>query len=468
MLFFNISEADSFRFSQTTLEVKQFMTSGFDPRTPLPIFGNHSYIPFEFPLFQGIAASLGKILGLSPIVATRLTALLFFQISCFLLFKISKIYFSPHVAKIAVILFEFTPFGLRFAHSPLIEFAPIALMLFSLYIFTRIEEINLLFLKISGYFLALLAFDFSYLSKVTTGIALTPLILLPVFRKEGNAIKSIRRLNQFLFVAACLVTGSVLTYRWNLYADKAKSLNPLSAYLISTTPQMKAWNIGSVHDRFSLKSIETIFMQYMGPISGGILVVLFLFIFALRKNEVRVFILVLIFTIFFPIILFFNLYKNHEYYVSAIYPVIILLNAVGIVALAEFLNPLRVKRIVSVFLILYFIFSTDTRYGINYWSDILSHSKPPSLAAALAKNVPQGEMIMYLGCDWNPEIPYYVDRPTLMVPDWNIKPLDSDLSLVRYVFFCNIVKEQQDQKIKKYFKDKTRVERLNADLFKVG
>jgi hypothetical protein len=92
MIFFNLSEADSFRFAQTTLVVKQFMLNGFDPRTPLPIFGTNSYVPFEFPIFQGVAALIGSILQTSPLIATRLTALIFFQISAVIILLLTKSY----------------------------------------------------------------------------------------------------------------------------------------------------------------------------------------------------------------------------------------------------------------------------------------------------------------------------------------------------------------------------------------
>ena len=72
MLFLNLSEADSFRFAQTTLVVKQFMSFGFDLRMPLPIFGANSFLPFEFPIFQGVAALLGSVFNTSPLFAARL------------------------------------------------------------------------------------------------------------------------------------------------------------------------------------------------------------------------------------------------------------------------------------------------------------------------------------------------------------------------------------------------------------
>ena len=45
-----------FRLSQTALVARTFIADGFDWRTPLPVFGPESFVPFEFPLFEDAAA----------------------------------------------------------------------------------------------------------------------------------------------------------------------------------------------------------------------------------------------------------------------------------------------------------------------------------------------------------------------------------------------------------------------------
>ena len=467
MLFFNLSEADSFRFAQTTLVVKEFMINGFDPRTPLPIFGSKSYVPFEFPLFQGIAGVLGNCLHISPLVATRLTALIFFQITAFFLFEFSKEFFNYRIAMVAAILFEFTPFGLRFAHSPLIEFGPLALILISIFLSSKFIK-TISFLPKLVYFIAgTITLDFAFLMKVTSAIALTPLLLFP-FISFSDKKKSRRlwRLESSAFLIFGLFTALSLVVEWNRYADKMKSLNPISSYLISSTPQMRAWNIGSLKDRLSLKTMETILLQYMGPMFGGIFVLMFLLAFAL-KGSFKLRIGMLLASLFIPILAFTNLYKNHEYYVSAIYPAGIILASIGIVSFCEYLNPRNLRFSIFSIAMVFILFCADTRYGINYLADIVNHAKPPALAADLRKLVPKGEEVMYLGCDWNPEIPFYVERPTLMIPEWNIKPNPLDLRAVKYVAFCNFSAEMQISKFLKYFPSPSKYIRIDPNILKI-
>jgi hypothetical protein len=46
----SLNENNSFRQSQTVMLVREFLRNGFDPASPLPIFGTQSKVPFEFPI----------------------------------------------------------------------------------------------------------------------------------------------------------------------------------------------------------------------------------------------------------------------------------------------------------------------------------------------------------------------------------------------------------------------------------
>ena len=78
-------EAHSFRQTQTAYTALIYHREGINLlQTPLPVFGPPWVVPFEFPLFQGIAA-LVMDLGLSTEVALRSTSLFFFVVSAALL-----------------------------------------------------------------------------------------------------------------------------------------------------------------------------------------------------------------------------------------------------------------------------------------------------------------------------------------------------------------------------------------------
>jgi hypothetical protein len=303
-----------------------------------------------------------------------------------------------------------------------------------------------------------------FLSKVTTGVALTPLLLLTLLitlYQRKNAKETVFR---FVFILFSISSGLYSALKWNDFADSVKENNPFTAHLRSNTPQMRNWNFGNIENRFEVESWVTILLQYLGPISAGFFTLLFLSVMAYSKFN-KIYIVILLCNVLFPIVLFFNLYKNHQYYISAIYPVIILLMSAGIVSISQ-LSQLRSKFLNFGLIILLLTTSYSTKYGVNYLADMLNHSKPPYLVEEIKTNVPKGSFVMYLGCDWNPEIPYYIDSPTLMVPEWGIKPLVQDLNSIDYIVFCEDFPLDRENKLKDYFPGL--YSKISDDIYKIS
>ena len=61
-----LNEIHAFRLTQTAWTIREFMQGNWSVLSPLPIFGPPWNTPFEFPLFQGFAASLGNVISLQP------------------------------------------------------------------------------------------------------------------------------------------------------------------------------------------------------------------------------------------------------------------------------------------------------------------------------------------------------------------------------------------------------------------
>lgn len=466
MLFFNLSEGDSFRFAQTTMVVREFVNNGIDFRTPLPVFGSNSFVPFEFPLFQVVASIIAKMFGLDPLVATRFTALLFFQGTCLITYALSKKWFGKEVALIAILLFEFTPFGLRFAHSPLIEFAATFFFLFSVYLFQILIEPSKTKIKFIILVAAALSLAAGLLIKVTTGIALLPILLILVLEIFVNDFSKLKKLT-FLLVLSVSTLGSIyLVVLWNSFADNVKAQNPFTAHLISTTPQMVNWNFGTFQDRLDPKTWITIYFQYLGPITSGLLVLTLLSYFAINYFEKKLMYPLILVPILGPL-LFINLYRSHQYYVSALYPVLIILLSSGVYAVSKKFG--KNQRFASYLLVLILIMSSiSTKIGINYMSDIFNHSDIPPLVHEIRQTVPSGNQVLYLGCDWNPEIPYYAETSNLMIPEWGISPNPKDLEVVKFIVFCDFVPLNREQMILKYFEVGQTPIQVSKNIFKLG
>jgi 4-amino-4-deoxy-L-arabinose transferase-like glycosyltransferase len=465
MLFFNLSEGDSFRFAQTTMVVREFMNNGIDFRTPLPVFGSNSFVPFEFPLFQSIASIIAKLFGFDALFATRFTALLFFQGTCVITYALSKKWFGKEVALIAILLFEFTPFGLRFAHSPLMEFAATFYLLLSVYLFELFIENSKTKINFIIAIVATLSLAVGFLSKVTTGIALLPVFLILVLKLLASDSSKRKRLISFLVLFFSTLGSLFLVFIWNSFADTVKAQNPFTAHLISTTPQMVNWNFGTLQDRLDPKSWITIYFQYFGPISSGLLVLLLLTYFAMSHFEKKVVYPLILVPILGPL-LFVNLYRSHQYYVSALYPVLIILLASGVYAAAKKFG--KNQRFASCLLILILIASSiSTKVGLNYMSDLFNHSDIPPLVHEIRQTVPGENHVLYLGCDWNPEIPYYAETLSLMIPEWGISPNPKDLQVIDYIVFCDFVPLDREQMFQKYFGDRQMPIQVSTNIYKL-
>jgi 4-amino-4-deoxy-L-arabinose transferase-like glycosyltransferase len=466
MLFFNLSEGDSFRFAQTTMVVREFINNGIDFRTPLPVFGSNSFVPFELPLFQSIASIIAKLLALDPLVATRFTALLFFQGTCVVTYALSKKWFGKEVALIVVLLFEFTPFGLRFAHSPLMEFAATFYFLLSVYLFGLFIENSKTKIKFIIALAAALSLSAGFLTKVTTGIALLPIFLILVLKIFSSDFSKIKKSISILVLIFSTFGSLLMVVLWNSFADTVKAQNPFTAHLISTTPQMVNWNFGTLQDRLDPKSWVTIYFQYLGPITSGLLVMMLLTYFAIIHFEKKV-IVPLIFVPILGPLLFINLYRSHQYYVSALYPVLIILLSSGIYAVSKkFGNN---QRFASYILVLILITSSiSTKVGLNYMSDLFNHSDVPPLVHEIRQTVPSGDHVLFLGCDWNPEIPYYAETSSLMIPEWGISPNPRDLQVIKYIVFCDFVQLDKEQMFRKYFGDREAPIQVSTNIYKLG
>lgn len=88
-----------------------------------PIFGPPWGIPFEFPLFQAIAAVIAKTGLFNLEFASRLTALLCFYLSVLFLYLLCKKIFRDNVTSFAIITFYlWLPYNIHYSTQPLIDY----------------------------------------------------------------------------------------------------------------------------------------------------------------------------------------------------------------------------------------------------------------------------------------------------------------------------------------------------------
>ena len=430
-IFMGLTENHSFRQSQTVSLVRTFMRFGFDWKSPQNIFGNSfTPVPFEFPLFQYISASLGQILNIDPVFTTRLTNLILFQLSAILgLLILGQLDLTKYQFTF-ILLFEFTPFGFNFGHAALIEFLPVCLVLFAVFQYNAYLRSSQKYSSAIHIALYSLALVLSFLSKFTTAFALIPLFFLA---NRMVASRSFRKWIPFFFG---LGLALAISYVWIYYSDAVKSENSFTDFLTSSA--LRHWNYGDIRQRIAPYTWDVIFNQNFSSISGGLgisIAALVIFIWKIRKAYI---VLPIVLSIVSAPLVFTNLYFSHDYYLCAIYfPSILMLSMATVEASSFIKTHLEASRVQLLLISIILLTSISSKFGHAYLahSFFLPHD-PPQLVKVLS-HYENEENIVLIDCDWDPTISYYLDRSVLMIPNWSIKNIHALVPESGIIASCN-------------------------------
>jgi hypothetical protein len=427
-----LTEAHAFRQAQTTLMIREYMSGGLFQLSPLPVFGPPWQVPMEFPLFQWLAALGGNLIGASPQIAGRLTALVFFEISAVLVAYLAYRWFSPAASVAAMLLFQFLPFGYQWGNAPLIEFLATAGALGAVVCVERWRQRPGTLWVV----LATAAFLVTFLVKPTTAVAWIPvyLALSVEWRGRGFARANLHRWP----LAVPLVVGVIGAAVWTRIADAVKSDNIYSAFL--TSANLADWNYGTLDQRLDAQKWQMI-LGYSEAIVGSLLVLVLLLIAALMVWPQRAVVVGLALSLPVAALVFFNLYYMHTYYQSAVFPALVLVMAAGIAALVRLApTPAAKWSVAGVALVavLAVAWISPEGQGISHRTVNGLYEFP--LAGEIAATVPEGSGVVVVGCDWDPTYFYLSGRRGLMIrPEAMDVPVPAEWlgSDLQYVALCD-------------------------------
>lgn len=460
----SLNENNSFRQSQTVMLVREFLRNGFDPSSPLPIFGMQSKVPFEFPIFQFLASIVASVSNSDPISSTRFVGVISFQMSAVLVYLLTCRWVNRKSAIFALVVFQFSPYGLQWGHSALMEFSAVAFVLGALYSTEKLIDSYVLHRKIIFSIIIISLLTLGALTKITTFVALLPLFLIPSL-KSGFLIERVGRVARLSLATSVFVLVFLISFKWNSFADTVKSENRFTSKL--TSQQLSAWNFGELSDRLDPTRWYQIINTYWGPIIGGIaglFLIISLAIF-LNKNMVNS---ILILAIFTGPLLFMNLYWVHDYYSIAVFVPITMLAASTFSYLMSVSQTLSINhmKIFAIVSLLLMISASTSVYGKGY----LAHQfkfrhEIPALSKTIAANSASSDGVIFLECDWNPLIPYYADRKGLMLPPWGFELEKKDMSEMKYLALCSKPGAESTEYIRQIRKLGFNLERVFSDFY---
>ena len=390
----------AFRQTQNAISSRFISENNFSFLNPLPHIGLNTYAPFEFPFLQILSSFLQKI-GVKELYTLRpLSWVIFiiFSVTYFLYLK--KVTDNNLAANYFLIICAFHPLFLQYSNAFMIEFIP--------HIFGILACINL---NNNKNFVAHIFLSMSLLSKITTGILyLLMFLLLEINDKAKNSriIDKKQIINYLISLAPISI--------WLLTEEVVKDSSKFSSWLKGS--QIKNWTFGNIDQYTNIQSYDAIYsrlLENFGLLYPSYYFGTFIFVILLLIEKK----LILLFTVPF---IFINLYLVHDYYLIAIFPIIICLLIIKL--FSKYKNY-------RYFLLVSFLLLTNINYLLatqndSYQNLIIKQNQlrienyNSGLIEILNKDEFQNLNNVYIKSsfyDWNPTLFFYIDKYGLMIKD---------------------------------------------------
>jgi hypothetical protein len=409
-----------FRQTQTLFPILGFREHGIDLfRTYLPVFGDQQNVPFEVPLYQAIA-SLPADLGLSVMTSARLTTLVSFEVTALLWAALLLRWAGGRAALLFVVLFQVLPFAIEWGVVPLIDFFSVALGTACVLLFDTYVRSAWWWALVGSVLLCWL----TLLVKVTT-FPSTGMLLLGAVALAAGAVERgdlVRRV--LLFGVAGPGVGVGLLLAWTHWADGVKADSPTTAWL--TSDNLTPWNFAFPGQRTDWTTYQNFLDRISWEIAGPHLAALALAVVAvLVARRHRTLMLFLLLGAAAPPLIHLNLYSVHEYYLIAIYPVLVAAMAVGAAALAGMLRPVALRLaatlVIGALLVGANLTNINGEGAAKMWRD------PPEYqngwAGSLILGTKPGDRIVMVRCDWDPTILWFGGRTGWMITGHETEPV---------------------------------------------
>lgn len=397
-------DGHEFRQAQTALTIRSLAREGLRADYPTPLLGKPWAIPLEFPAHQGVAALVDRHTGLNDTQAGRLTSLLFFYASLPALYLLgARLGLGRWRALLVPACILVSPLYLYYSRAVLIESTAFSLGLWFVWFHWVAVEGR----RGSAICAAIAAGALSAMVKLPTFCAfLLPALLV--------SIRALRTNPRWAWPATTLAVGAGFTagLAWSRYADALKRLNPLAETLQSGSQRI--WATGDLGLRFDPALWTSFGESTRSVLSGwpGLVVAVLALALAPRGWRLRCFLLGACFLA--PLLVFANVYRIHDYYYYA--NAAFLLGAVAL-ALGAALAGSRARAVAAWTAAAALLPAGWSAYYHGYHGLIPGNAHrrivlPEVIRAATRPD----DVVVILGQDWNPVVPYLADRRALMLP----------------------------------------------------
>ncbi len=418
-VFFHIHE---FRQSQNAIAVYWMLQGGQWIDWEIPVFGPPWSMPLELPLYQWAVAMLVKFSGLPIEQAGRwVGAAFFFGMLGFLYLLLKDIGWSRPRRLIALTLVLVCPVYIFWSRAIMIESTALFFGVAYLYAAARFFNSEYSYGWLLG---TAVAGMLAALAKLTTyaGFAFgLGLYVAWRFLKVMHENPSYRS-----FVAEAgrgvIVLGLPLValWLWTEHADMVKSKNPLAEF--QTSGQVRLWLTGTLAEKYAYLAPSSAFMHRMADqILGGAWPLALLAVAVMAVGPLRVSLLayVALGCFFVVLLVFTKVHAVHNYYQYA--NAVFLLVFIGIIADQLLEQKKILPQVLGMALIGGTILSCLWTYHRAVRPAQTYTFRPEdSLTAmmqagtAVQELTHKDDILIVYGLDWNPFLPFYSNRRSLM------------------------------------------------------
>jgi hypothetical protein len=427
----NLLDQHGFRQTQTAISTYYTIKEGFKLHYITPVLGAPWSIPMEFPLYQWIVAFIVIIFKTSIDQTGRFVSLLFFYLSLIPLYAILKQYLKKNSYVFIILSFVLlNPTYLFWSRTFMIESLALFLGISFCWLAIKLFQTN----KPIFFILASLVGSLAALVKITTFVVLCiPVVCFFVynfFKENEKRLPSLKIIKKYAVYGIVLfVIPIIFGMTWTHFADAQKSINPLADGFI-TSKALTVWNFGTIQQKLDVSVWSRILEHSIIPnkIFGELTIInykmpLFLIIFILFIVFIKPYRKEIFFSFIFFIIgplIFTNLYYVHDYYFYANNFFLSILIGFFIFYLLE-KKGIKIKIITSVLFFPFILYVLFYGYNVMYHSFQSQENKTYMKSLqAIKKYTKKNDVIYIYGFDWDPTIPYYSDRKSVM--DWMAAP----------------------------------------------
>lgn len=415
-----IHQEHSFRQVQTAISALFLMKGGPFLAYETPVLGPPWSIPFEFPLYQWVVAKLAA-LAAGPFsyehfeLVGRMVSRAFFYLALVPLYFLQRSFsIAPRHRLILLSLYLVSPMYLFWSRCFLIEstveFFCLSYLAFALSAFQ--EE------KLKPWLLAGTALC-GALGAMVKGTTFAPfglavgIVYLARFSGWKEAVKRVFSQKEIPLWLAFAVFPLLAGAWWTHLSDLYKEQNPLAAFI--TSKALMKWNFGTLEQRLAPSTWYMFFRKTIHDSIGHrttwmISIALFLLLPGVRRRW-RLFLWTQILFLSAPMI-FTNLHIAHNYYWYA--NGIFLVFGLALVIHELWLHGRKWKWLAPALLACALVLGVRQYLFQDYYLQQTVNDGPLKFGLTLGAEVPERDVLLIYGWDWDAAVPYYAGRRALM------------------------------------------------------